>query len=322
MKKEFVGKTIVLLGDSITEHGFYTYNLRSYFQGKEEKCYIFNRGTGGNRAVMAPYILSDEIRELKPDYIVISFGANDIGIWLYDARKVVSDKLLLERKLRDDEYYVSIAKIVDEVKERGITPIIMSPFAMDELLFEKDDVETVDDNDEKANNINAEFYTKKTFKNLNDKLKEYAKTLKSLAEEKGVSYIPMFEKTYEKMLSTRGLIKDDGLHYTHDQGHAFIAKVILQFFGCEDIPETFNKTPENDELEKIVQDERHGGFIRRASPLNPMYGTFKEEDFINRANNFLKSESEWWRMVGECFFKCYDKMDEIRLEIKQRTENL
>ena len=109
MKKEFVGKTIVLLGDSITEHGFYTYNLRSYFQGKEEKCYIFNRGTGGNRAVMAPYILSDEIRELKPDYIVISFGANDIGIWLYDARKVVSDKLLLERKLRDDEYYASIA---------------------------------------------------------------------------------------------------------------------------------------------------------------------------------------------------------------------
>ena len=50
----------------------------------------------------------------------------------------------------------------------------MSPFAMDELLFEKDDVETVDDNDEKANNINAEFYTKKTFKNLNESLNLYS----------------------------------------------------------------------------------------------------------------------------------------------------
>lgn len=322
MKKEFIGKTLVLLGDSITQHGYYTYNLRSYFQGKEEKCYIYNRGTGGNRAVMAPYILDDEIRELKPDYIFISFGANDLGIWLYDGRKVVSDKLLEERKKRDDEYFNSYAKIIDELKLRGIKPIVVSPFATDELLFEKDDIETVADNDEKANNIDANFYTKKTYRNINQALKFYAQTLKALAQEKGALYVPMFEKTYEKMLVTRGLFNDDGLHYSHGEGHALLAKIFLEFLGCDDIPDTFAKTPENDQLEKLVQDERHAGFIMRASPYNPMFGEFTEEQIDEAAKKRIEDGIEWHRVVGECYFKYKGKMDELREEIKLRTEKL
>jgi len=271
---------------------------------------------------MAPYILDDEIRELKPDYIAVSFGANDIGIWLYDGRKVQSEKLAAEKKLRDDEYYESCAKIVDQIKARGIKPIIMSPFAMDELLFEKDDIETLGDNDEKANNIDADFYTKKTYRNLNQALKVYAKTLKKIAEEKGALYIPTFEKTYEKMLVTRGLFKEDGLHYTHDEGHALIAKIILEFLGCEDIPEAFIKTPENDELEKLVQDERRAGFITRAAPFNPMYGKFSEADIDAQATKLLSHKDEWRRIVAELYFKYKGKMDELREEIKTRTEKL
>ena len=90
MKQEFTGKTICLLGDSIMEHGFYTYYLRSYFENKKEKCFFFNRGVAGNRAIMAQYLLEDEVYFLNPDYVFICFGANDLGVWLYDSYLTVT----------------------------------------------------------------------------------------------------------------------------------------------------------------------------------------------------------------------------------------
>ena len=78
--------------------------------------------------------------------------------------------------------------------------------------------------------------------------------IKEIAERKGALYCPIFEKTYEKMLEMRGLFREDGLHYSFDKGHHEIAKIILEFLGVEDIPDEFNKTPENDELEKLVSE--------------------------------------------------------------------
>lgn len=57
MKKTFLNKRICILGDSITSHGFYIYDMRSYIRGATEKCTVYNRGTGGNRVDMAKALL-------------------------------------------------------------------------------------------------------------------------------------------------------------------------------------------------------------------------------------------------------------------------
>ena len=106
MDTKFINKSICFLGDSITEHGHYLYDIRSYFHNKPEKVFVHNCGTGGNRAIMAQYILDKEIEVYNPDFVVISFGVNDMGVWLYDSNKTVTERLLEKRKARDDEYYL------------------------------------------------------------------------------------------------------------------------------------------------------------------------------------------------------------------------
>ena len=235
----------------------------------------------------------------------------------------ITEEMLAERKTRDQEYFASYEKICDIIKESGATPVLMSPYATDEYLEEKDDIETIKDNDEKAEKIKADFYKKKTYKIVNEKFRIYAQKIKEIAELKGALYCPIFEKTYEKMLGMRGLFREDGLHYSFDKGHHEIAKIILEFLGVEDIPDEFNKTPENDELEKLVQLERRAGMIPRATPFNPMFGNFTYEEMRASAEDRMKNGgSEWARDVGRCFIEYYDKLDQIRLEIKERTENL
>ena len=321
MNSQFVNKTFVILGDSITEHGYYIKYLRAYFHEKKEKCTFFNRGTGGNRSIMATSVLDEEIKELNPDYICISFGANDIGCWLYDARKVETPALIAERKKRDYDYLEGYKNIIKAIKERGITPVVFSPFAMDQLMFEKADVVTVADNDEKAVNMDSGFYTRKTYENLNRALTVYAEKVKEIALNENALYLPMFEKTYQNMLKCRGLFRDDGLHYSFGDGHKSIAKIILEFLGCE-VPEDFKVIEENEELEKLVQNERHGGFIRRTS-CSAFYGDIPETVVEEKARECLKEkDSEWLVSVGTNYFKYKGKMDQLRLEIKKRTEDL
>ena len=149
MKKEFVGKKICFLGDSITNQGYYLYNLRSAFQGKEEKCHVFNRGVAGNRAIMAQHILDDEVFWLNPDYAIICFGGNDLGVWLYDSIKPVTDEVIAKRKARDDEYIKAHEILIEKFNEKGIKTVIMSPYAVNEFIVEREDI---------LNGVSAERY--------------------------------------------------------------------------------------------------------------------------------------------------------------------
>lgn len=319
MKKEFIGKTICFLGDSITSHGHYLYNLRSYFHNNNEKCFVYNRGTGGNRVIMSQYILDDEIKGMNPDYVVVGFGCNDLGIWLYDAKKEITSELLQKRKARDDEYLLGYRIILKMIKERGITPIVMSPFAVDQLLVEREDIETLADNNEKEDYIGPSFYKRKTFENINSALAGYAREIKKIAQELGALYIPMHEQTYKKMLTERGMFGADGIHYTVDKGHAEIAKVVLEFLGCEQSFE-FERNEGNDKIFELEQIERRAGNIRRATPYNPMFGNFSEEQIRKVAQELKDSPEQWRKNIGEAYLAYNDKIPEIREQIFDLTK--
>lgn len=306
------------IGDSILEHGFYTYNIRSYFQGKKEKCFVFNRGVAGNRAIMAQYILEDEVYFLNPDYAFICFGVNDAGIWLYDSLKEVTPQLLEKRKARDDEYIKALEILIDEFNSRGVKPVIMSPYAVNEFIEENRDIETVADNDEKEDELKPSFYKRKTFQNINDAFKCYAKRLKDLCREKGTPYLDTFEKTYSVMKETegKGLYFDDGIHYTKDKGHALIADIILDYLGCEGDKE-YKRTPENDRIFELEQLERSAGYIRRSAPMNPYFGKKSEEEISEYAKSTLKSAFEWGRLAAENYLARRDEIPKMKEELKK-----
>lgn len=322
MQEKYIGKTIAVIGDSITAHGKHFYYIRSYMQQSKDKCYLYNRGTGGNRAVMFPYLFDEEIAELKADYVMISYAANDMGIWLYDNLKPVTEELLAKRKVRDDEYFASYKKAIEVVKAYGATPIVVSPFAVDEYIVEKEYIETLADNDEKEDNIKPSFYTRATYRNLNQALKGYAEKLKAMAEEMGAEYMPGFEKTYPEMLKQKGMHGPDGLHYTFEVGYKVLAKIFLEYLGCENIPEEFVCTPENDQIEKLEQLERHAGFITRATPYNKYFGNFTQEELLEAARKTAKECFGWVGEYAQLYLDHYKELPSIRTKIRELTEKL
>lgn len=321
MKEKYIGKTIAVIGSSNIEKGNQFYYIRSYFQQSKEKCYLYNRGTGGNRAVMFPYLFNEEIKELKPDYVAISYGLNDMGIWLYDNLKPVTEELLAKRKARDDEYFDSYKKAVEMVKAYGATPIIMSPTAVNELLIEKENIETLADNDEKEDNLKPSFYTRKTFRNINLAVKEYSIKLKKIAEEMGAEYMPIFEKIYPETLKRDEMFGEDGIHYT-PYGYKFIARIMLEYFGCENIPEEFTRTPENDEIERLEKLERSSGYIRRATPYNGYFGQFTDEEMENNVRKIIRERNGWIAECAKNYLENYNNLPALRTKIKELTEKL
>lgn len=320
MNEKFVNKSICFLGDSITEHGHYIYNIRSYFYGENKKVFVYNRGTGGARAITAKYILNDEIRELNPDYVVVCFGVNDMGIWLYDNNKPLTDELKEKRRVRNQEYYDNIKILVQQIKEQGIKPIIMSPFPVDEFLIEKENIQTLADNNEKEDYIGPSFYTRATFRNLNSALNGYAKNLKLLANELDALYIPLFETAHVALINEQGLFGPDGIHCTL-KGHALIAKIVLSLFGCVHDELFFNKTNDNDEIFRLEQIERKAGFLLR-NTFSKFYGEFDKSDIIKKAQELTLANEQWRRDVGNYYLKYGDKITDLRLKIIELTRAL
>ncbi len=322
MKKQLIGKTLCFIGDSILQHGHYIYNLRAYFQGRQEKCFVYNRGVAGNRAIMAQYILDDEVFWLKPDYAVICFGVNDLGVWLYDSLKPITQEVLEKRKARDDEYIQAHEILIDELSAKGIQPIIASPYAVDNFIAENEEIETVADNNEKEDEIKPSFYKRKTFENINEALKGYSGRLQKLCEEKGVEFWDIFSETHKKMLTEKGMFTADGIHYTH-KGHEAIAKILLRFLGCA-IPDGFIKTAENDKIFELEQFERSIGYIARSTPMNGLFGDHTEADIVEYASRIKDDESVYSgsRISAKNYLARRHELPQIKAELKRLTERL
>lgn len=324
MKSEFKDKTICFLGDSITASGGYVYDLRAYFSGKKEKCFVYNRGIGGNRAVMAPALMKDDVFSINPDYVVISFSANDVGIWLYDTHKETNTETLREREKRDREFYDSFEKIVKILLSEQIVPVLMTPYPANTFFKDKALAETLGDNSEKRDNIVSDFYCRDNMIALNNKFKVYAEKIKEISVKYNIGIIDVFADLSEKIHKTKGegIFGKDGLHLTQ-KGHDFVAQSILEFLCCDDIAENFIMTKENDKIREIEQYERSVQFFRWGQ-YHPIYGEFTKEDIDKFVRNVLcDSKSEKWLInSAKNYIKYSDKLNELRKEIIIKTREL
>lgn len=311
MKKEFVNKKIGFFGASITDNGYYLYHVRSHILTQNEKCMVFNHGVGGTRAEMGIYTIKDEIDPIAPDYMVVEFGANDLGIWLYDSFLIQNEELELSKKARNDTYKQKMMEIADYLIERGIKPIFSTPFAVNELLIETDDIETLVDNKEKGEKITPAFYKRSTFERINKALKEYGEWMKEECAKRGIPVIDYFSATYKAMRETEGMFEKDGIHYSFD-GAKYIANAVLEFLGYEK-PFNYQMTEENDAYWEEEKKERSAQFL----PWNfchPIFGDFTKQDILNKAQETLDSEksSALNKRRAYGYINYYDKRHELR----------
>ena len=205
---------------------------------------------------------------------------------------------------------------MDYFTAQGIKVILSSPFAVDEYLTEREDVETIADNKEKEDYIGPSFYKRATFRNINVALKNYGKQVKALAERKGLLFVDTFEASYKIMQENRDMFLADGVHYV-DKGQAFNAKCILEFLGFENVSLDVEKDAQNDLIFEKEQEERFIQFYPY-NVYNPVFAPNRTDEEVKAwvreiANNPNSSAQERENAVKHLALA--DKQEEMRAEL-------
>lgn len=255
----FENKTIFFFGDSITSGGSFLTQLRGFFYEKGKHVAIFNKGIAGARADFFDYILGEELSFLKPDYAVLSYGVNDLGIWLYKSGRELSKEEQQEKENRIKIYSKSILSVVQELKKQGITPIICSPFCVNEDITEREDIITIGDNKEKEELIDNSFYKKSTFKNINNGLNRLREVARGISKNERVEFWDLYEITLQNV--TTDCFSSDGIHYS-DNGNQVIANGFLKCMGYSDSVQENYDNNEIKEINALEQDMRAYFFVK------------------------------------------------------------
>ncbi len=315
-------KTVCFLGDSITEHGHYTYALRSYLHRKNLSVDIYNCGLGGMRAdrVTAEQI-EYEVTSVNANYCVISFGVNDLGIWLYDSFLEVTEEVLRQRKERNENFFNGIKSVVKILKLKGVEAVLMSPFPVNELLEEKPDIPTIGDNKEKSQLINQWFYKRKTFVEINKGLKIYNDWLKEYSQSENVKFIDIFDLLRKYALKFNGLFNQDGIHYSKIGGE-YIAKSILYATGEKRNKKEFVNDLKNDEIYLAERDDRAVSFLEICHFGDIKFKDYSKQQKKEYVENLLDDpETEiWLKRFCEIYLRFYGNFEQTKKKLVELTK--
>lgn len=320
MKEIFKNKKIAFLGASNIAHGHFMAYMRSFIREQKDKCYIFNRGLGGNRASMVKYLYEEEIALIKPDVVFFNYCVNDMACWLYDAKKTITPEILDKRLVRDREHLSCMKEVALRLKADGITPVICSCHGVDEFIPLREDIETIGDNKEKEDYIGPSFYTPQTMKNMNEKIACYRDELKAFAVKNEIMFLDFFE-IFQKTNNAQGgagLFRADGIHLTIDKGHVLTAKTILDFIGYKNVPDTFTKDEKLEELFEYEKFERGIQYIKHAR-LSPWLGYTTKEKF----NQGLQEMIDAGKFLTEIdnYKKFNDNLVQIEKTLEQKIKD-
>lgn len=327
MKEKFRNKVIAVFGASLDEHGFYMDDMRRFIAKQDEKCYVVNRSIGGNYARLACNMVKDEVDTINPDVVFIHFGGNDVGVYNYNANLPETEELLEVRRTRLEEYFKYMRELIKILKGKGYDVHVMTPFAVNEKIVEKEDIEIVKDNVDKAKNLKSDFFCKASLTNLNNLWgKKVVPELKKIVAEEGVGMLNTFEATYEAMNNSNGeMFTEDGTHYSK-RGHEVVAKIFLDYLGYDNIPDSFDiKNDTCSVINQLEQLERHIQFFRRWIFYPPEHQPFAdvntEEDVKRKIKELVQDDNYSFLAFAEvanCFYDDFNLLREKSFELIKR----
>ena len=277
-------KAIAFIGDSIIENGVFINYIRKSLKKSNIENYIFNKGYPGFRMDIAHVPLEEDFDLRVPDYAVICFGINDIGIWLYDSYKEENETLIKERNERMKKYEDSLPKLIDKLRKYSVTPIIASPFCVDSDITEREDIDTVTDNKEKADYIGESFYKKETFRRINIGLAKMRDILKNYAEKEKIQFVDFFEYSINNFRTE--MFAEDGTHIL-PEGHKEIAKCFLKEINVE-----MDNSPLSQEIIQLREEEalERGYFFIKYGFFLEQYMNLTNSEMHTKIDEFVKTK--------------------------------
>ena len=202
-------KTFLFQGDSITDadrrrddinnfgYGYPNIIAAKYMSEFPNELSFINKGISGNRIVDLYARIKIDLINLKPDYLSILIGINDVWHELASENGVANEKF---RKI--------LSMLIEEVKEElpEIKIIMIEPFVLKGPATEDNWTE---------------------FRNETELR---AKTVKEVAEKYNLSFVPLQDKFDELSKNTETTYwLADGVHPTA-AGHGVIAKAVSEKF--------------------------------------------------------------------------------------------
>ncbi len=256
--QKFENKSFYFVSDSNLTNPYYLEYLRSACKKTGKKVFFRNKGVPGARMDMVQNCIEEELVVEKPDYVALSFGVNDLGIWLYDTTLEVTEELQKQRNERIANYLCALEENIVYLQARGITPILMTPICVDENVVEKEEVQTDKDSKEKAA-IKNTLFTKKSFQSINDVgLKTLHEQGMLIAKQYGVEIWDLYLATKAQLDTS--CFYSDGVHY-NEKGHRIIAQEIYKNMFNEELCNC-EVGEEVKELSTIEADERAYFFVK------------------------------------------------------------
>ena len=209
-------KKILFQGDSITDCGRsrevltdvgngYPYLVRAHY-GLERpgQFEIMNRGVSGNRSVDVYARIKADIINLKPDYLSILMGVNDVWHELAIGNGVATPKF-------EKIYTMLIEEVLEELPD--VKLMILEPYALPGAATEG----TLEDGRDKYT-----VFRKET--------EEKAAACRRVAEKFGIPFVPLQAKLDEMQVSYgTESVSGDGVH-PNVTGHLLIARAWMEAF--------------------------------------------------------------------------------------------
>lgn len=302
------GSRVCCLGDSITELGFWIYDINGYLADMGSKTRFYNCGIGGNMSSDAPYYLEDEVLKLDPDYVMVMFGANDVGPHLYGieqrSKEFSDEERELEILKRRKRYALNMEIICKMLIQRDVKVILMTPMPFDD--YERD-------------------IDREVIYGAYDEIKRCGEAVKNAADKTGASVIELCEKfkAVEDYFEKDGvrLYEDDRVH-PNENGFKIMASIVLKYLEYDvEIPKSgeelnnlpFRKTEKNDERFETEKKIRELSFIER--------GRYSYE---NRKRYYLSWEEVASDLTRRCFekdFEAWENIEKYMLRARNFTLN-
>lgn len=219
-------KTVLFLGDSITDDGRYVSFIHTYLKLYLPNCGIVLRNLGVSSETVSglsepehpfprPCALGRVDRvmaEIHPDWVITCFGIND-GIYYPFSEEFFT------------AYKTGYTKLVEKIHSYGAKVAVMTPSPYDADSYEGELAE-----------LGEEKYSyMKPYKKYNDVMKRYAEWVREAMPKLSDCVIDMYSALFEDITACRNAnadyISGDGIH-PNRHGHFVMADAVMQkLFG-------------------------------------------------------------------------------------------